>query len=135
MSKKTLVGPTGHQFALTAQQLFFYENAGHSYRPGAETPTEGRVRCACELADAETWAAESGLAFQWRPDDIDSSEFTDDPDPWLLWVCLARDEDGTILAALGGVDFGRGGEPWGDAYRRVVEAELASEARHEKAAA
>ena len=38
---------------LTVDQLFFYENAGYSYDPKTETPEQGRIRCARDLADAE----------------------------------------------------------------------------------
>jgi hypothetical protein len=37
------------------------------------------------------------------------------------------DPEGTVVANLGGVDFGRDVEPWGNPYARVVEAELASD--------
>jgi hypothetical protein len=37
------------------------------------------------------------------------------------------DEDGKIVQSLCFIDFGRDGSPWGDSYKRVVEAELALE--------
>jgi hypothetical protein len=40
-----------------------------------------------------------------------------------------RDKAGKVVQSLGGVDFGRDGDPWGQPYARVVEAELALEQR------
>ena len=106
---------------------FFYENAGVSYDPRKETEEQGRRRGAKSLAKAEKLAHERGYSFHWEQDDITSAEFSDDPNPWAIWRCLVRDESGEVVGSLGGVDFGRDGEPWGDNYRRVVEAELAYE--------
>jgi hypothetical protein len=106
---------------------FFLKHAGYSYDPQTETPLQGRIRCAKTLAAAERRAHDAGCSFEWRVDDIDSSDFDDSPEPWALWVCIARDANGNVFASLGGVDFGRDKEPWGDPYRRVVEAELAAE--------
>jgi hypothetical protein len=107
---------------------FFYEQAGYSYDPKTETEDEGRRKCAAALAHAEAEAAARGYSFQWEEDQhTDSSEFDDSPEVWSLWACLMRDEEGAILASLGGIDFGAGGEPWNDPYRRVVQAELACE--------
>lgn len=107
---------------------FFLEYAGYSYNPATESEYAGRVRGALALAQAEALARESGCSFDWDVDpDIDSSEFSDDRYPWHLWYVLARDDAGHVFASLSGVDFGRDGEPWGDSYKRVVEAELALE--------
>ena len=109
-------------------EQFFYDNAGYSYDPKTETKEKGRRRTAAFLAQAESKATEQGFSFQWRVDPyMDSSEFSDDPEPWALWECLIHAPDGSILTGIGGIDFGRDGEPWGDNYRRVVEAELALE--------
>lgn len=108
---------------------FFYANAAYSYNPATQTEEEGRRQCAELLADAERRGSDAGLAFEWSIDrDSDSSDWSDDPDPWQVWQCLCRDESGDVVAALAGIDFGRDGDPWGDNYRRVVEAELAAEA-------
>lgn len=108
---------------------FFYEWAGYGYTPGKETPERGRRNGAVALADAERRAAELGWSFEWEIDPhIDSSDFSDDPEPWQLWCCCCRDEDGNVLSSLSGIDFGRDVEPWGQPYRRVVQAELALEA-------
>jgi hypothetical protein len=107
---------------------FFHEHAGYSYDPKTETEAEGRERCARELAKAESFAESVGWSCEWEIDDIDSSEFDDSPEPWALWRARLVDRNGETLDSLGGVDFGRDREPWGDAYARVVFAELASEA-------
>jgi hypothetical protein len=108
---------------------FFYEHAWYSHDPKTQTPEQGRRECAGLLAKAEQWGNDEGLSFEWEIDQgIDSSSFDDDPEPWALWCCLARDASGEIVASLSGIDFGRDVEPWGQAYRRVVEAELALEA-------
>lgn len=107
---------------------FFYDHAGYSYDPTCETPEQGRVRCAEALALAEQKASAAGVSFYWSHDlDIDSSDFISGESAYPLWECVARRLDGTIIASLGGVDFGENGEPWGEPYRRVVEAELAQD--------
>jgi hypothetical protein len=114
---------------------FFLANAGYSYDPKTETPMQGRIRCAQDLAYAEKHAREAGASFEWSHDVDSTSADWIAPhndggrlrDPWYAWVCLARGADGKVFASLGGIDFGRDGSPWGDPYRRVVEAELACE--------
>ena len=105
---------------------FFYAKAGYSYDPITETKAQGRARCAKALARAEAMARDAGLRCVWSIDpDIDASEFGDENYP--LYQCfLVRGED-EILQSLGGIDFGETGQPWGDSYARVVEAELALE--------
>ena len=104
---------------------FFYANAGYSYNPATETRAQGHRRCAKALADAEKQIREAGISFSWEPDHfIDSSEFSDDPDPYTLWICLMHDSEGSTVGALCGIDFGRDGQPWENPYRRVIEAEL-----------
>lgn len=106
---------------------FFLSQAGYSYDPKTETPMQGRIRCAQLLAAAEKTAKEQNVSFRWEVGDMDSSEFSDETPAWQLWSVVAYKEDGTVFASLGGVDFGRDGEPWGQPYKRVVEAELACE--------
>lgn len=113
---------------MNAAERFFYDNAGFSHDPATETVEEGRTRCAKLLAAAEARASAEGYSFEWDVDDLDSSEWSDDPEPWAQWVCVMRDPDGEIIETLCGIDFGRDGSPWGNPYRRVVEAELASQA-------
>lgn len=115
--------------ATTSPEQFFYDHAGYSYDPKRETPEQGRRKCARLLARAERKGSEAGLSFEWQHDDITSDEFKSSGSPWRLWACVCRSVDGEILSSLGGIDFGRDGEPWGDTYRRVIEAELALEAK------
>jgi hypothetical protein len=113
---------------LIEREQFFYEHAGWSYHPLTETPERGRMRGARSLAWAEFIAEESGVTFEWGVDaDIDSSDFSDETPAWLLWECVAYDADNEVIASLHGIDFGRDGEPDGEPYAKVVEAELASE--------
>ncbi len=106
---------------------FFLKHAGYSYGPG-ETPLQGRRRCAKTLAAAEQRASDAGVSFEWDIDpETTSADFTDEYPAWNLWTCLARDANGEVFSSLCGIDFGRDGEPWGNPYRRVIEAELACE--------
>jgi len=105
---------------------FFREHAGYSYDPKAETKEQGQERCAVAMAQAEREASEAGCSFEWDRDGGTNREWTDEGDVTPTWVCLMRDVDGVLLGSLSGVDFGDG-EPWGNPYRRVVEAELALE--------
>ena len=112
---------------LTAEQFFFYQNAGYSYDTKTETPEQGRIRCAKSLAEAEAVGQRLGYVFEW--------EFDQDPD--LSWMsdeeraqehevlcCRIVDPENArhSLASLCGItDPDRH-------YSRVIEAELASEA-------
>ena len=120
---------TTTQATLKQQAIrFFHKHAGYSYDPKTETPLQGRKRCARELAQTEREASQRGFYYLWSIDEaVDSSEFDDDPNPWQLWQCAMFNEDGRIVNSLHGIDFGRDGSPYGDPYRRVVEAELAEE--------
>lgn len=106
---------------------FFFKHGGWHYNPGAESPFAGHVRCATDMARAEFVAWDKGYHFIWSPDHIDSSDFSDEQPPYMLWCVLMLDDAGTVVGSLGCVDFGRDGEPWTDPYKRVVEAELAME--------
>lgn len=107
---------------------FYFDHAGYSYTSEATRDTE-RMEGARRLAEAAEDAHAAGCSFDWDIDPYtDSSEWSDDPEPWEQWCCVMRDSDGTVLASLYGIDFGRDGSPWSDPYRRVVEAELALEA-------
>jgi len=113
---------------MKADTRFFYVHAGWSYGPG-ETPDEGRQRCARELAIAERKARAAGLSFDWEVDpEGTSADWSDERPEWEQYMCTAYDANGDAVAYLGAVDFGRDGSPHSDPYRRVVEAELASEA-------
>jgi hypothetical protein len=109
-------------------EQFFYEHAGYSYNPKTETPEQVRRKCARALARAEAKASRLGYSFKWDIDDVDSSEWSDGKPPYEQWYCIAYDRKGQVIGSLSGIDFGRNGKPWGDPYRRVVEAELALEA-------
>lgn len=107
---------------------FFAEHAWYSYDPKIETPEQGRLRCAAELASASMRAFEDGFSFEWSIDhEIDSRSFSKSRPHWSLYQCAMRDANGDVCGSLGGVDFGRDGDPWSDPYRRVVEAQLALE--------
>lgn len=109
---------------------FFYDNAGFSYDPKTETEEEGKKKCAIALAEAETSARNNGIFFHWEVDtEIDSREFNKQRPYYELWICTCRHpETGVILACLCGIDFGRNKGPFGQPYKRVIEAELAQEA-------
>ena len=108
---------------------FFHRYAGYSYDPKTETVERGRARCAQNLTRAELHAKEQGWWTVWEYDlEIDSSDFSDDPEPYALWCASMVDADGERLSAcLCGIDFGRDGDPDSEAYARVVSAELALE--------
>lgn len=114
---------------VTVAEAFFYEHAGYSYDPRTQTPEEGRHAAAKRLAHVEEAGREAGLSFEWMVDNSDdSSSFSEETPPWRLWGCICHDNKGAPGAALWGIDFGRDGTPWSNTcYRRVVEAELASE--------
>lgn len=112
---------------MNTQQSFFYEHAGFGYDPKTQTPEQGKRQCAEALADAETLATAHGYTFEWFVDpEITAADWSDTEDH-ATWCCIIRNDDGDVVGSLGGIDFGPGGEPWGDSYRRVVEAELALE--------
>jgi len=112
---------------LTAAEQFFYEYAGWGYVPEKETPEEGRLRGARNLAATEAWAKSVGMVFTWEDDDVPwESDITDDDGtpyvPNTVESCTALIGD-SVYASLYGI---------ADAdshYRRVIQAELASEAR------
>jgi hypothetical protein len=114
---------------------FFLSHAGYSYDPKTETPLQGRQRCARDLAYHEKRARDANCMFRWEIDrETTSADWIADDmdggrncDPWPTWSCVAYDAQGKVFASLGGVDFGRDGDPFGKPYRRVIEAELACE--------
>ena len=130
LSKATKAGRSKEAKArkqLTIDQFFFYQHAGYSHNPETETAEQGRLRCAVELAEAETIAERLGYSFEWEWDsDPDLSWMSDEEreqDHEVL-CCRIPDPDTPrySLASLSGItDPDR-------SYRRVIEAELASEA-------
>lgn len=117
---------------------FFLKHAGCSYDPARETKAQGRVRRAQELAAAERRARAEGLVCLWGVDpEITAADWIERGedggpvcDPWETWRAYLVGQNAaghdTVLESLGGVDFGRDGDPHGDPYARVVAAELAS---------
>jgi hypothetical protein len=67
------------------------------------------------------------VSFEWYKDGTTSKEFSSKRPYYELWACVARGPTGVPFAHLGGIDFGRNKELWGQPYKRVVEAELALE--------
>jgi hypothetical protein len=110
---------------LTPDQFFFYQNAGYSYDTKTETAEQGRIRCAMELAQAEQYARNLGWEFEWEWDP-DLSWMTDEErehDHEVLCCRIPDPENSRYsLASLCGIT-----DP-DSSYRRVIEAELASEA-------
>lgn len=115
---------------LSESAQFFFDQAGFSWDPKKETEHEGRLRCAQQLANAEAHAKRVGLSFEWSLDDITSQEFSDEKPYYQLWVCVAW-RGNKVVGSCGGIDFGRGGQPSGNPYKRVMEAELSLEDYHE----
>lgn len=111
----------------TAAERFFWAHAGWSHDPAKETEDEGRIRCAKNLAAAEGIAREAGYTFEWEVSDSTSHDFNPGPEVWALYDCLMRDATGRVVQSVCACDFGPEADgPYGD-YRRVVEAELASQ--------
>ncbi len=128
MIKTTNRRPSNPPPDFSADEVFFFLHAAYSHAP-RESPRTGLIRCARQYANAERIGRNAGYSFQWSIDpENDSSDFSDEMPAWKLWQCVARDGTGAARGSLGGIDFGRDGEPWGDHYRRCVEAELLLEA-------
>lgn len=119
-------------------QRFFFAAAGYSYPATSNKAQKLKARheCARILAVNEYWAWDNGYTFVWRHDEgITSEDFSDEEPFYPLWWCAMyaahpeRSSRGAPIPvqSLGGVDFGRDVDPWGQDYRRVVEAELASQ--------
>lgn len=105
---------------------FFYEHAGYSYGPG-ETREQGRKRGARRLADAERWLMEQpGHTIQWVQDeDYNPADYDCGDMPEIGWGCVIT-VNGHI-ESLWSITFNGDGYPSGNAYARVVVAELALE--------
>jgi hypothetical protein len=130
LSKATKAGRSREAKArkqLTTDQFFFFQHAGYSYNPKTETAEQGRLRCAVELAKSEEYARNLGWEFEWEWDsDPDLSWMSDEEreqDHEVL-CCRIPDPENTrySLASLCGITDAN------SKYRRVIEAELASEA-------
>ena len=121
---------------LDEREAFFYEHAGYSYRPGFETPEEGRKRCAHALAMAEITGEAFGWEVRWEvePDPMWDDDVEREHTDYDQWWAVLEDEDGEHLGSLGCIDLGPSGYPDGpgaDPYARVIAAELMLEARQE----
>ncbi len=105
----------------TSPTAFFEQHAGYARQPD-ESDDQARARCATDLVNAERWAQNAGVTFEWSDDwSVDhQSEFDYRPDTCETCTCYGA--DGAVLASLGCIDDAT------PEYRRVVEAELASEA-------
>lgn len=107
---------------------FFFQHAGYSYDPAKESKLSGRWRCARNLARAEAYAKENDWQYQWEEDwNVESHvrEFGEEAYPSEPSTCeyyRLVDADGVFLDSLGCIDDADAN------YRRVIEAELASEA-------
>lgn len=112
-------------FSIEAYQ-FMREHAGYSYRPTVETPEQGRVRYALELARAEHAARAAGARFVWENDHDAPSPGGNATGPFFGCIlvtaceCCGHEDE---RASLWGIDAGEE-----DPYRRTVEADLALEA-------
>lgn len=124
---------------LTPAERFFYDHTGYSYGPG-ETPAQGKRRGAIALAAAEAWAKANSCYYDWSEDLDGYPTHACVNGVWGYWhdpgegdlmrienceSCVMRDYAGTVLGSLCGI--------WDASpeYRRVVQAELASQAQSE----
>lgn len=112
--------------ALSSAIEFFYEHAGYSYDPKTQTEEEGHRETATYLARAEKWAKDHDVSFTWEDDwGVDHQKEFDcyeDGGPDTCEMCAAL-QDGKVITAIGCVDDAT------PEYRRVIEAQLAAEAR------
>lgn len=111
---------------LTPDQFFFYQNAGYSYAK-TETPQQGRIRCAKALAESEAIGKRLEYVFEWDWDECPDlswmSEEEREQEHEVLCCRIVDPENPRYsLASLCGIT-----DPDHN-YRRVIEAELASEA-------
>ena len=107
---------------MTHAEQFFYAYAGYGYDPTTETRVQGRRRCARALAEAEQHARRMEWAAEWVWDDM---PWEGEDTPSEVLGCILKNQRGDVLGSLWGI-----GDPSPE-YRRVVEAELADEARKE----
>lgn len=114
---------------MDALEQFYYDNAGYSYNPATETAEEGRVHDARQLAMAERFAAFVGIRYEWQDDwEIGNhaeyfcaDAYPDNDGNPETCEMVSMWNAGELVGSLGCVDDA------GSIYRRVVEAELASE--------
>lgn len=108
-------------------EKFHHQHGGFSYDPKKETKAQGKRRSAQQAAKAEKIAEELGWRFEWENDpepyEMGDAE-TEAPDEVL--TCVLYDENGDVLASLGGIGMS-GTQRERKNYGRVIEAELAME--------
>jgi hypothetical protein len=99
------------------RERFFYEHAGYSFDPKTETAEDGRARAARQLAAAETWAERVGVEYRWEDDwGIGSHREPETCEAVVAYL------SGRAVGSLGCIDDADAN------YRRLIEAEIASEA-------
>lgn len=111
---------------------FFFEHAGYSHAPD-ETPEAGKIRGALSLARAERHATRKGWYVEWSDDwevgsHVAGAPEAYDVEPDTCEIATLYNRHRHMLGSLGCVDDAS------DDYRRVVAAELASEAIAERVA-
>jgi len=122
----TTAKSTTHKITLTEAEQFFYDHDGYSMGLG-EDKISAKIRCAIALARAEAYAENTGAEVTWEEDpDPDGAWCACGDDHGPAWIAVLRDAEGTVLGSLGGVTF-ESHDPSGEAYARVVAAELADE--------
>lgn len=118
-------------YTLEAERCMFQSNIDWNMQ-GGETEKQGKARCARELAQAERWARDNGLTFTWEDDWEIGSHVREydgyEREPETCETCIAWDANGDVVASLGCVDDAT------PEYRRVIEAQLASEVMHSQQA-
>lgn len=110
---------------MTQDEQFFFDTAGFSYNPATETEAEGKLKSAIAYAAAEAYARNELWYFEWVPD-LEADPYDWDGEGPIgneAYGCILRDASGKALASLWGI-----WDPDGT-YRRVVQAELALEAK------
>ena len=109
---------------MTSAERFFWKHAGFCYDPKTETKAQGKRRCAESLAQAEQYANNLNFEFEWEFDDMPWDPGDTDYVPTEVLCCRIIDPKNPrySLASLCGI-----ADP-DENYRRVIEAELASEA-------
>lgn len=105
---------------------FFHEHAGESYDHKTETPEQGRMRYAKELARAEEWLATVPHSIEWREDEHADRSGFDHEAPLFVCIVSVKVDGDWQPESMGGIDLGPTGNEC-DPYMRVVVAELASE--------
>ena len=113
--------------------LFFYAQAWSSYDPRVQTEVNGRLLGAIALATAERWARTKGSYYIWdndEPAECQDEEGNWESHPAVSCLMMQHSEDPSerphVLYSLGAI-VESSDRRERDAYRRVVEAELALE--------